>query len=87
MIHSALISLSLAVISYSVYISWLVLRDVTLSRTQRVGQMFIVWFAPLIGAAFVHWVNYGQTRKGDAPSRKYRAADSYEDIDSNLKDF
>lgn len=56
----------------------LVVQDVLCDRRQKLAQLLLVWFAPLIGAIIVLAVH----RRAEPPSRQYRevadAGDNFE---------
>jgi hypothetical protein len=57
--------------------TWLIVQDVLCDRRQKLVQLLLVWFAPIIGAITVLAVH----RRAEPPSRQYReAADPGDDF-------
>jgi hypothetical protein len=51
-----------ALVGYTGWVTWLVLRSSELDNRQKVIQAAIAWLIPLLGAAFVHLINRAQER-------------------------
>ena len=58
--------LAFALVGYTGWVTSLVLRSSALENRQKVFQTAIVWFIPLLGAAFVHLINRAQERGSTA---------------------
>jgi hypothetical protein len=55
----------------------LIVQDVLCDRRQKVAQLLLIWFVPIIGALIVLAVH----RRAEPPSRQYReAADAGDDF-------
>ena len=68
------------VLVYQLYVTIRVARSAEYSRRQRMIQTMLIWFLPLLGAAFCHTVLYTTTDRSQPTDRKYLEDDPYHDI-------